>query len=230
MLGAAVLLGSILTAGVYASTLVTSHQCVLDLGPSVYAICSSRSPTLVPFDRYEERHYTEIALHYLTGAKNVISTTGHNPHCIPDAHGLQSVSPPRARESRPYKATWTKIRYIASSLSESPCAEDIISEKVTAISVQTLPTHTSGDIEADTTSSRQLGEIGNSERPTGQLATTIASEDVDYLPMRRRATLGELCQLLGLFVVLGALHYISAHFAVRWQAPPPVERRSAQCE
>ncbi|CAE6536247.1 unnamed protein product [Rhizoctonia solani] len=225
MRSAAVLLTSTVVAGVYASTSNPSYQCILDPGPSTpHATCSSHSSTLVPFDRYEEHQYAEIALHYLDGTKNVISATGHNPRCTSKVSGVTSS---RAQDVRPYKATWTRIRYVASSLDESPLAEGIISESVNAISVQTFPTDTSDGTEAGTTPS---GEIDRSERSARQLGMITTSDDMDYAPIRRRATFGELCQLLVLFMVLGALHYASMQFALRWQAPPPMERGSPQCE
>ncbi|KAG8733078.1 hypothetical protein FRC11_008843 [Ceratobasidium sp. 423] len=227
MRSAAVLLASTVFAGAYASTANSSYQCILDPGPSaLHATCPSRSSTLVHFDRYEEHQYTEIALHYLDGTKNVISVTGQNPHCTSQVPGRHPVSSSRAQDARPYKATWTTIHYVTSSLSQSPCAEGVISEKIHTISVQA--TDTSNGIGAGTTSS-EVNETDQSEGPAKQLGTTITSDDTDYVPIRRRATFGELCQLLVLFMVLGALHYVSMQFAFRWQAPPPMERRSPQC-
>ncbi|CAE6461165.1 unnamed protein product [Rhizoctonia solani] len=211
---------------VCAWTVLASHQCIIDPGPSsLPATCSSRLSALVPFDRYEERQYAEIALHYLDGTKNVISTTGYYPHCAPGGLGRHTVSSLRAQDTQPYKATWTRIRYI-SSLSESPCAQAIISEKVNAISVESLPADSSGG----TPSSHAVSEMGHSDRPGKQLGAAVTSDDVGYVPIKRRATFGELCQLLMLFMVLGALHYASTQFAARLLAPPPTERRSPQCE
>ncbi|CAE6478042.1 hypothetical protein ACGC1H_002724 [Rhizoctonia solani] len=227
MRNAAVLLCSTVAAGTYASTAFASHQCVLDLGPSsLHAAVSSLSSTLAFVDRYEVHQYTEIALHYLDGTKNVISATGHHPK----APGRHLVSSPRAQDARPYKATWTRIRYVASSLSESPCAEGILSEKVNAISVHALPTDTSASTGVGITPSSEDPETSSSEQLAKQLGSTMTTEDMGYEPIRRRATLGELCQLLVLFMVLGALHYASMQMAARWQAPPPMERRSPQCE
>ncbi|CAE6465618.1 unnamed protein product [Rhizoctonia solani] len=221
MRSAAVFLSSAAATGAYASTALTSYQCILDPGPSsLRATCSRPSLALAHFDIYEEHQYAEIALHYLDGTKNVISAIGHNPHCVPKVPGHPSL---RAQDARPYKATWTRVRYVTLSLSESPCSEGIISEKVNTISVRSLPTDTSPSIEAGAT----ITETDTSERIVKQLGM---AEDAGYAPIRRRATLGELCQLLVLFMVLGALHYASMQFAARWQAPPPMERRSPQCE
>ncbi|KAH7341594.1 hypothetical protein B0J17DRAFT_626078 [Rhizoctonia solani] len=215
---------------VCASTVIASHQCILDPGPSSLSVtCSSHPSTLVPFDRYEEHQYAEIALHYLDGSKNVISATGHHPDCAPEGPG-HTISSLRAQNAPPYKATWTRIRYVSSSLSERPCAQGIISEKVNAISVQSLRADTSGGTEAGTTSSHEISEMDHSDRPGQQLGAGMTSDDVGYVPIKRRATFGELCQLLVLFMVLGALHYASTRFAARLLAPPPTERRSPQCE
>ncbi|CAE6472924.1 unnamed protein product [Rhizoctonia solani] len=228
MRSVAVLLSS--TAAVCASTTVGLHQCILDPGPSsLHATCSSRSLSLGSIDRYEEHRYTEIALHYLDGTKDVISTSGHNPHCIPEVPDRHSISSLRAKDARPYKATWTRIRYVASSFGEGQCSASIVSEKVNAISIEALPNDTS-NIEAGATSAYGVNEMVHSERPAEQLGNAARSEDVGYVPIRRRATFGELCQLLVLFMVLGALHYVSMQFAARWQAPPPMDRRSPQCE
>ncbi|CAE7158741.1 unnamed protein product [Rhizoctonia solani] len=220
MRSATVLLCSTVAAGVYASTTISS-QCILDVGPSsLRATCSPRSPNFVFSDRYEQREYAEIALHYPDGTEDVISATGRDPRCIPEAPDRHPVSFLRAQDARPYKATWTRIHYIASSLGESLCAEDIISETVNAISVHSIPTGTSASIGASTTS-HEVTEMD----PSGHLLEArITTGDVGYTPIKRRATLGELCQLLLLFVVLGALHYASMQFAARWQAPPPMER------
>ncbi|KEP47265.1 hypothetical protein V565_162130, partial [Rhizoctonia solani 123E] len=217
MRNAAVLLCSTVAAGAYASTVVASHQSVIDPGPSsLRAACSSLSSTLVPVDRYEVHQYTEIALHYLDGTKNVISATGHHPNCVPEAPGRHLVSSPRAQDARPYKATWARIRYVASSLSESPCAEGILSENVNTISVHALSTDTSTSTGVDIP---EVTETSPSEHLVKQVGSTMTTEDVGYEPVRRRATLGELCQLLVLFMVLGALHYASMQMAARWQAP-----------
>ncbi|CCO29599.1 hypothetical protein BN14_03616 [Rhizoctonia solani AG-1 IB] len=180
-------------------------------------------------ERYEEHRYTEVALHYLDGTKDVISATGYNPHRVAEVPDRHSISSPRAKDTRPYKATWTRIHYVASSFGEGQPSASIVSEKVNAISIEALPNDTS-NIEAGTTSAYQIDEIDRSERPAEQLGNAAMSEDVGYVPIRRRATFGELCQLLVLFMVLGALHYVSMQFAARWQAPPPMERRSPQCE
>ncbi|CUA68448.1 hypothetical protein RSOLAG22IIIB_03485 [Rhizoctonia solani] len=227
MRSTAVILYSTVATGAYASTLAASHQCVLELGPSsLDALCPS--PTLVPFDSYREYQYAEIALHYLDGTKDVISTIGHDPHCTPEAPSRHPVYSPRAQDARPYKATWTRIRYVSSSLSERPCAhvESIISEKVNAISVHSFPTDTSANTKAGTTSSGEVPKTAPSER----LGPVLPIEDEGYAPIRRRATLGELFQLLLLLMGLGALHYASMQLVARWQAPPPMERRSPQCE
>ncbi|CAE6491690.1 unnamed protein product [Rhizoctonia solani] len=227
MRSAAVILYSTVATGAYASTLVALRQCVLELGSSsLDALCPSS--TLVPFDNYREHQYAEIALHYIDGTKDVISTTGHNPHCAPEALGRHLVYSSRAQDSRPYKATWTRIRYVSSSLSESPCAhgESIISEKVNAISVHSFPSDISASTKAGTTSSGEVPKTAPSER----LGPVLPIEDEGYEPMRRRATLGELFQLLLLLMGLGALHYASMQLVARWQAPPPMERRSPQCE
>ncbi|KAF8699215.1 hypothetical protein RHS03_07368, partial [Rhizoctonia solani] len=230
MRNAAVFLSSTLAAGVCASTVVGLHQCILDSGPSTLrATCSSHSPTLVSIDRYEEHRYDEIALHYLDGSKNVISASGYNPRCtpgVPDRHPIPSL---RAKNTRPYKTTWTRIYYVASSFGEGQCTGSIVSEKVNAISIEALSNDAS-NIEAGATSVYEVDKTDHSERPTEQLGNAITSEDVGYVPIRRRATFGELCQLLVLFMVLGALHYVSMQFAARWQTPPPTERRSPQCE
>jgi hypothetical protein len=131
------------------------------------------------------------------------------------------------------------VHYTAPPPGESLCirGEDIVSEKVGIMSIRVLPSDTS-ESTGLVPSSDETGHAGINpaplERPAEHLgaAEFLGEQDDDGIPLRRRATFGELCQLLVLFMVLGLLHYVSAQWAARWYAPPPaeIERTAPRCE
>ncbi|KAG8725923.1 hypothetical protein FRC12_023882 [Ceratobasidium sp. 428] len=146
----------------------------------------------------------------------------------------------KASRDLPYKASWTRLRYTIPP-GQGSCIrdEDVITEKVEVMNIRVLPSDTSlpatltpdGDEIAN--SNTELVHLEHLPEHLPEHSETVGplSEEEDGAPVRRRATFGELCQLLALFTALGLLHYVSMRWAARWWSPQ-VERprRTAQCE
>ncbi|KAG8746540.1 hypothetical protein FRC10_004674 [Ceratobasidium sp. 414] len=181
-------------------------------------------------------HYSEVVLHYPDGTKSVVSATSRDPRCSHETSIRQLRPSSDSATSYPFKATWTQLRYTVPSPSESSCVreEDVINEKVEVMLIQVLPS----DVSTSTTFTSDGDEVISSVQPVALVRPTEDPEAAEFLgegeggiPVRRRATFGELCQLLALFTILGLLHYVSMRWAARWHAPQAdAERRAPQCE
>ncbi|KAG9099089.1 hypothetical protein FS749_002160 [Ceratobasidium sp. UAMH 11750] len=179
-----------------------------------------------------EYRYSEIVLHYSDGAKSVVSATGRDPRCSREVSIRQHASSGSTTAfGYPYKATWTQLRYTLPPSSESSCVrdEDMVNEKVEVMHIEVLPS----DASASTTLASNSHEMTFDAQPVvaedPETAEFLGEED--NILIRRRATFGELCQLLVLFTILGLLHYVSMRWAARWHAPrADAERRIPQCE
>ncbi|KAB5595750.1 hypothetical protein CTheo_763 [Ceratobasidium theobromae] len=172
--------------------------------------------------QYEELEYAEIVLHYLDGTKYVLFTSDPDQQTFETPGYYHQVLNPEKKN--PYKATWTRMRYVVPS---GQCVDRmrVRGKKVKFTSIQVLPSdaHSGpGTAETPIYGAHYGGAESIAEYPTGRLGgASYLGDEVYHVPLRRRATFGEVCQLLVLFLVLGVLHYVSMQWATRWQAPLP---------
>jgi hypothetical protein len=198
------------------------------------------SATYAPGSGAEKFECTEIALHYLDGTKDVLFAIGCDLRHSSGVPSLCQFSSPRAKSDYPYKLTWTRVNYVAQSLDESLCLNltGVQGKKVNMLSIEVLPSDMPPKAQAGTTLIHESDETKGSEikpmllkYPVEQpRAAGHLSNEMGHVPLRRRATLGELCRLLILFMVLGMLHYVSMQWIARQRAPQPAERGAPYCE